>query len=235
MFEKARVPFGGMGATEEAGDFLCVQLSVERSASLSQRLLGEGSSTVALLPGTVNYSMVAWLLGSLSGTIPGKQSSIPKLLMDELCLGQSEGDGVMASLQHNVLPRLKMVPFVEGEPLPLNWSQALVVDESGGSEEVAKEVEIIMVFSQIVGVSCDGHTDRLREAFALFWLARLIRRLRILLGEVRRAKKVRENLLISFHRLIMRGDVGVCLVAEEKEGGITLFYEVQHPFLECKG
>jgi hypothetical protein len=61
---------------------------------------------------------------------------------------------------------LELVPFVEGEPTPLNWSQALVDVGLGGSQEVGKAMELIVAFSQIVGVSCDGHTEKLRAAFA---------------------------------------------------------------------
>jgi hypothetical protein len=36
----------------------------------------------------------------------------------------------------------------------------------GGSQAVDKEVELIMAVSQILGVSCDGHIEKLRAAFA---------------------------------------------------------------------
>ena len=45
---------------------------------------------------------------------------------------------------------LELVPIVEGEPTPLNWSQALVDVGLGRSQEVGKAVELIVAFSQIV-------------------------------------------------------------------------------------
>jgi hypothetical protein len=35
-----------------------------------------------------------------------------------------------------------------------------------GTQETDKEVELIMAFSQIVGVSCEGYIEKLRLAFA---------------------------------------------------------------------
>jgi hypothetical protein len=131
----------------------------------------------------------------------GALSPISKTLLADLCFVRSEGDGVLAPPpppQQTISSGLELVPFVEGEPIPLNWSQALVEGGCGGSEKVGNAVELIMAFSQ------------------------------------RRVKGVCENSLISFLRLIMREDLGVCLVAEAREGGIALSYEVQHPFLECK-
>jgi hypothetical protein len=63
-----------------------------------------------------------------------------------------------------------------------------------------KEVEIIMAFRQIVGVSCDGHTDKLRRLLHSFWLVRLISWIRSWWGEVRLGKKPRENWLTFFLR-----------------------------------
>ena len=40
------------------------------------------------------------------------------------------GDGVPASTQKTFMHGLELVPFEEGEPIPLNWSQALVEDGS---------------------------------------------------------------------------------------------------------
>ena len=62
------------------------------------------------------------------------------------------------------MPGLELVPYVEGEPTPLNWSQALVDGGLGGSQEASKD--LIMAFNQVVGVSCDGHTEKLRAVFA---------------------------------------------------------------------
>ena len=56
---------------------------------------------------------------------------------------------------------------MEGEPTPLDWSQALEVGSGSGSQEAGKEEELIFAFYHIVGISCDGQFDRLREAIAL--------------------------------------------------------------------
>jgi hypothetical protein len=44
------------------------------------------------------------------------------------------GDGLSVCSQQIVRSRLEMVPFVEIEPIPLNWSQKVVVDSSKGSQ-----------------------------------------------------------------------------------------------------
>ena len=63
------------------------------------------------------------------------------------------------------MPRLELVPFVEGEPTSLNWSQALVDVGLRRSLETGKAMELILAFSQIVGVSCEGHTEKLKATF----------------------------------------------------------------------
>ena len=60
--------------------------------------------------------------------------------------------------------------------------------EFGGSQAADKEVELIMAVSQILGVLCEGHFEKLRVAFALILAGRANR------GEVRRAGQVRESL-----------------------------------------
>jgi hypothetical protein len=42
----------------------------------------------------------------------------------------------------------------------------VVVDSSKGSHVTGKAVELILVFSKIVGVSCEGYTEKLKAAFA---------------------------------------------------------------------
>jgi hypothetical protein len=56
------------------------------------------------------------------------------------------GDGVSDCPQQIVKPVFEMVPFVEVEPIPLNWSQEVVVDSSKGSHDAGKAVELIMAF-----------------------------------------------------------------------------------------
>jgi hypothetical protein len=59
-----------------------------------------------------------------------------------------------------------MVLYGDEEPIPLDWSQATEVVCGDGIQETDKEVELIMAFSQIVGVSYDGYIEKLRVAFA---------------------------------------------------------------------
>lgn len=42
----------------------------------------------------------------------------------------------------------------------------------GGSQDACKEVNLIMVFSQIIGVSCDGYIEKLKSAFAHIWASK---------------------------------------------------------------
>jgi hypothetical protein len=85
----------------------------------------------------------------------------------ELCPVQTVGDGILAHPQQYSSSGLELVPFVEGEPIPLDWSQDSEVGDGNGSQATGKEEELIFAFNQIVGVSCDGQFDRLREAIAL--------------------------------------------------------------------
>jgi hypothetical protein len=52
------------------------------------------------------------------------------------------------------------------EPIPLDWSKDIVDGGGNDSQVLDKEVELIMAFSQIVGVSCEGYFEKLRVAFA---------------------------------------------------------------------
>jgi hypothetical protein len=61
----------------------------------------------------------------------GKLPVVPIMPLNEICLGQIEGDGASDSSPHVGSSGLELVPFGEGEPLPLNWSQGVVVDEGG--------------------------------------------------------------------------------------------------------
>jgi hypothetical protein len=81
--------------------------------------------------------------------------------------GRSVGDGILANPQQSSSAGLELVPFVEEEPIPLDWSHAFEAGDGSGSQATGKEDEVIFAFSQIVSVSCDGQFDRLREAIAL--------------------------------------------------------------------
>jgi hypothetical protein len=79
---------------------------------------------------------------------------------------RTEGVGRCSLPVQNNLTGLEMVLYGVGEPIPLDWSQATEVVCGDGTQETNKEMELIMVFSQIVGVSCEGHIEKLRLAFA---------------------------------------------------------------------
>ena len=163
------------------------------------------------IPDTTSPLKVAWVSNtfvrdSLSNSILGKYLFVPSLALDVQCLAQSVGDGDSVSDQNIALHGLEMVPFEEGEPISLNWSQSVVVEDSGGVEVANKEVELIMAFSRIVGVSCNGHTNRLKEAFALILANKTYKPNKLSAGGGKAKKKVHVNLLIFSHRLIMKGE-----------------------------
>jgi hypothetical protein len=81
--------------------------------------------------------------------------------------GRNIGDGILATPQQSSSAGMELVPFVEEEPIPLDWSHASEAGDGCESQATRKEDEVIFAFSQIVGVSCDGQFDRLREAIAL--------------------------------------------------------------------
>ena len=90
-----------------------------------------------LILGVVKSPLMAWLPGalvrdSLYGPTLDKLFVVPNMPLKELYLGQSEGDGVLVSSLHNGSFGLELVPFEEGEPLSLNWSQSLVDDDCRG-------------------------------------------------------------------------------------------------------
>jgi hypothetical protein len=67
----------------------------------------------------------------LSGLVVEVMSPVAGLL----CCSRIEGEGEGASvLSQQTTPHgFELVPYVEEEPIPLDWSQALVGDGSGGS------------------------------------------------------------------------------------------------------
>jgi hypothetical protein len=204
-------------------------------------MLGGGSTAKALYPGVEDNLLVPWFLGDsvldreeLRGPVVEALSPVVNKLFVELYFVRIEKDNVFASPQQTTSPGLELVAYVEGEPTPLDWSQALVDGGCGGSQEVGKYVELIMAFSQIVGISCDGHTKKLRAAFAHKLDGKANKAAKKIIGGGQVGKKVLENSLTSSIQLIMREDVGVCLIVEAREGGTVLHYEVQHSFLESK-
>jgi hypothetical protein len=121
-----------------------------------------------------------------------------------------------------------MVPFVEVEPIPLNWSQEAVVDSSRGSHDAGKAVELIL--ESLVRVILRS----LRQCSLMFLRIRQTGRLTKLWGDLMWLKKVRESSLISSLRLIMRGVEVVCLGTELREGVVVFSYEVQYSYVECE-
>jgi hypothetical protein len=78
-------------------------------------------------PGCCEVQLTAWLPGAmvqdnLCGPSLSKLSLVPILPLNEICMDQYEGDGVSVSSPHMGPSGLELVPFEEGEPLPLNWS-----------------------------------------------------------------------------------------------------------------
>jgi hypothetical protein len=101
----------------------------------------------------------------------------------KICFGRYEGDGVVVLPQQSTLPGMELVPYADGEPIPLDWNLAMEVGNGGESQGAEREMELIMAFRQNVGVSCDGHIERLRAVFA-----------HILVGKKKEAKKNRGRL-----------------------------------------
>jgi hypothetical protein len=82
-----------------------------------------------------------------------------------------------------------MVLYSDGEPIPLDWSQAMEIRGRDGSQVTSKEVELIMAFSQIVGISCDGYIEKLRVAFAHILAGKANKATKKTMGEVRGQKR----------------------------------------------
>jgi hypothetical protein len=60
-------------------------------------------------------------------------SPVAYKLFDELWFTRIEGEGASVLSLQTSLPGLELVPYVEEEPIPLDWSQALVGGKSSGS------------------------------------------------------------------------------------------------------
>jgi hypothetical protein len=174
------IGFLDVGLPEE---FQMMQTDVPGSSSATQGFFGAGHPEVCLtesegteldafsekasLMGEEGSMLVPWQSGNLfldSGGVGSYVEEEPIPL--EICLGRFGGERAVA------LPRLadshgmELVPFVDGKPIPQDWKLALEIGDSDGVREVDKEMELIMVFRNIVGVSCDGHVERLKAAFA---------------------------------------------------------------------
>ena len=146
--------------------------------------------------------------------------------------GQSVGDGILANPQQPSSVGMELVPYGEDEPIPLDWSHASEAGDGSGSQASGKEDEVIFAFSQIVGVSCDGQFDRLREAIALILAGKSYKPGKNSGGGGKAGKKVCVNWITFTLQLIMMGEVRVCLAVGVREGGIEFVYEVQHIIME---
>ena len=141
-------------------------------------------------------------------------------------------EGQIAIPQQSYSAGMELVPFGEEEPIPLDWSHASEARDGSGSQATRKEDEVIFAFSQIVGVSCDGQFNRLREAIALILAGKSYKPGKNSVGGGKAKKKVCVNWITFTFQLIMMGEVEVCLIVEVREGGIEFVYEVQHIILE---
>jgi hypothetical protein len=141
-----------------------------------QAMTGGGFTAKELISGLKDSSLVPWHSRSIvldrdGFSDSGGEGSADYSLSD-CCVVQNEGEGEFMVGQQCFSPGLHMVPYVEEEPTPLNWSQALGGGESGGPLAAGKEIELIMATSRILGVSCDGHFEKLRAAYALILAGR---------------------------------------------------------------
>jgi hypothetical protein len=155
------------------GDVLSGPAGAEKFADDSQTVM-EGGFVAEILHSGVRDSLLA-------PSFPGKPVRVSGILHGpvemlcsgaittsaEFCAEQTVGEGILALPQQCSSSGLELVPFVEGEPTPLDWIQASEDGGGCGSQVIGKEEEVIFAFSHIVGVSCDGQFDRLKEAIAL--------------------------------------------------------------------
>jgi hypothetical protein len=145
----------------------CLGVPVSVSAGVLQPLLGGDFSEKPNHVGVEASMLVPWQSGKVTLDSSGlgcfgDGEPIPL----EICFGRDEGNGeVTPSRLHDSLG-MELVPFVDGVPISQDWLLAMDDSNSGGCQEGDKGMEIIMAFRQIVGVSCDGHVERLRAAFA---------------------------------------------------------------------
>jgi hypothetical protein len=136
-----------------------------------QAMTGGGLLAEEHFSGLKDSSLVPWSprfsdLDRDGSSDSGGEGSADYSLSD-CCVAQNDGEGEFMAVQQLFSPGLHMVPYMEEEPTPLNWSQALGDGESGGPHVAGKEKELIMATSHILGVSCDGHFDKLWAAYAL--------------------------------------------------------------------
>jgi hypothetical protein len=132
----------------------------------------KGECLVAQVSGLVPCSSGDLVLGNVSDKIDNSglvaevlTPRAKKILEDFRLMRTAEEGSLSPNLQINSAG-MELVIYADEEPIPLDWSKD-IVDGGGNDYQVLdKEVELIMAFSQIVGVSCEGYFEKLRVAFA---------------------------------------------------------------------
>jgi hypothetical protein len=165
ILRMSKIP-GCLGAVQPE-DCLSVTESIDLSAGALQPLLGGELAEESNHMGVEVSMLVPWQSGNVildSGDLGCFVDGEPIPL--EICFGRGEGDGDVALSRQSASPGMELVPFADGEPISQDWMLAMDDGNCGGCQEADKGMEIIMAFRQIVGVSCDGHVERLRAAFA---------------------------------------------------------------------
>jgi hypothetical protein len=108
--------------------------------TLFQTMLGGGSLVEVLLLGVEDNLLVSWSpCVSKRGLMVEVLSPVGNALFAEHCCARSKMEGAFVLSQQSALTGFELVPFMEEELIPLDWS---------------------------LGVSCDGHIEKLRAAFA---------------------------------------------------------------------
>jgi hypothetical protein len=139
----------------------------ELSAGVLQPLLRGELSEVTNHMGVEVSMLVSWQSGNVildSGGLDSFVDGEPIPL--EICFGRDEGDGDAALSWQTSSPGMELVPFADGEPISQDWMLAMDDGNSDGFQEADRGMELIMAFHNIVGISCDGHVERLKAAFA---------------------------------------------------------------------
>jgi hypothetical protein len=165
LMRKSKIP-RCLGAVQTE-DCLSVPGSIDVSAGVFQPLLGGELSVEPNHVGVEASMLVPWQSGKFildSGGLGCFVDGEPIPL--EICFGRDEGNRDVTPSRHSDLLGMELVPFADEVPISQDWLLAMDDGNSGGCQNGDKGMEIIMAFRQIVGVSCDGHVERLRAAFA---------------------------------------------------------------------
>jgi hypothetical protein len=133
---------------------------------------GNAFHQVAQVSGLVPWSSGDLVLGNVSDKIDNSglvaevlTPRAKKILEDYRLMRTVEEGSLSTNLQINSAG-MELVIYADEEPIPLDWSKDMVDGGGNDSQVLDKEVELIMAFSQIVGVSCEGYFEKLRVAFA---------------------------------------------------------------------